>query len=96
MIGLQGGTSRGQALHWFEQNAGELGQVVARLVKDAGEGVHVQLDLVPLQQLSDDCLGRHGVFVIVGMILIVNAGNLGAVPSKSNQHFLHVVRADCH
>ena len=63
------------------QKAAELCEVVVGLVEDPAGGVEVQLDLVAGRQVREAHLSRHAVAVIVGVVLVVDAGDLRAVPT---------------
>ena len=63
------------------QKAAKLCQVVVGLVEDPAERVEVQLDLVSHRQVREADLPRHAVAVVVGVVLVVDAGDLRAVPT---------------
>ena len=76
------------------QKAAKLCQVVVGLVEDPAERVEVQLDLVSHRQVREADLPRHAVAVVVGVVLVVDAGDLLAVPADGHERLLEVVRAD--
>ena len=59
-----------------EEDPDEVCEPVGPLVHDAGVGVHVDLDLVPLPQLHHHTLPHHGVLVVGVVVLVVETGNL--------------------
>ncbi len=60
----------------LEQHADPMGVVVHGEVGQPGAGVGVHHDLVSAVDVDDDVLARHGVLVVVLMVLIEDGGNL--------------------
>ena len=78
----------------LDQESHELRQMISRLVLQPGKCVHVDLDLVPLVQVDDQCRSCHRIFVIVDVVLVEDAGDFVAVTSQRYQRFLEIVCAD--
>ena len=78
-----------------QKKSWKLSEVIGRAIRGTGVGVEVHTNLVPWAELSDENLAGHGVWIVVGVVLVVQTWQLISIPPDRDENFLLILGANC-